>query len=365
MSSILVFEDSILQGKIIIDLLTENGHDTTLATTGEEGFNRLKEKEFDLILLDMVLPDYSGISLIRKINELIPEFETPIIVLSGLTDKENIIESLGMGINDYITKPFHPKELINRINIHLKLRNSYKRIKKVNEANDKFLSIMGHDLKDGFSAMFSGISLLERTFSSDATISKDMIVTEVLESAKQVNHLLDQLVTWGKMINSGIINNPEYFNINLAIEKVGNKLKPTIDAKNIDFVLDCNEDFEVFADLNEIETTIRNIISNARNFTPEKGTITVRTKSIEKEDKNYVVVSISDTGIGMKEEDLNNLFTSTHNVPSKNLYGNMGTGLGLSISKQLTEHNGGYLTIESEYGKGSTIHIAIPAEKQN
>ena len=119
MKRILIVKDSLLQGKIVSDSLIDHGFEINLAVTGEDAIQKITTKAFDLILTDRVLPDISGVHLIKKIKQLPNTANLLIIVLSGVTDKENVIESLGLGIHDYLTKPYHAKELMNRINIHL------------------------------------------------------------------------------------------------------------------------------------------------------------------------------------------------------------------------------------------------------
>jgi len=119
MKRILIVKDSLLQGKIVSDSLIDHGFEINLAVTGEDAIQKITTNAFDLILTDKVLSDISGVHLIKKIKQLPNTADLFIIVLSGVTDKENVIESLGMGIHDYLAKPYHTKELMNRINIHL------------------------------------------------------------------------------------------------------------------------------------------------------------------------------------------------------------------------------------------------------
>ncbi len=114
----------------------------------------------------------------------------------------------------------------------------------------------------------------------------------------------------------------------------------------------------VFADKRMFDTIIRNLLSNAIKFTPEHGMISISAK--QKDD--FVEVSISDTGIGIKSEDVNKLFRIDVNQITIGISKEKGTGLGLILCKEFVKKNGGTIGIESEEGKGSRFYVCIPSK---
>jgi len=360
MEKILIVEDSLLQGRMLQDLLIENDFHTDLAENGETALEKLDSQDFDLILMDMVLPDFSGIHLLKKIRALPDTSNIPIIVLSGLTDKENVIESLEMGIHDYITKPFHNKELINRINIHLRLRKAHLKLIEANSSNDKFLSILGHDLKNAFSSLYGSIDLIDR-FIDDAE-QRTKIIGIAKNTASDVNDLLDKLLLWGRMLNQGVRQNNTIIDLNQTTTQLLNKIADSIKGKKLDLQIQVDGEAIIEADINMVETSLRNILTNAIKFTKEGGLIKISSKSIEQGGINYHCVVVEDNGIGITKKSLLGLFDSAYQQVEKDTEGNMGVGLGLSIVSEMVRQCEGKLFVESQIGVGSTFTIGLPAK---
>lgn len=359
MERVLVVEDSLLQGKMLADLLQNNNCEAEVAVSGEAAIEKLKMGRYDLILMDMVLPDFSGIHLIKKIKQVPGVEDLPIIVLSGLTDKENVIESLEMGIHDYITKPYHAKELINRINIHLQLRRTHNKLIQANSANDKFLSVLGHDLKSSFTVLSSAIALLDRPIADE--VPRSTILKEARNTSRQVTALLDELLLWGRMMNKGIVQNNERFDFNNTAKTMIGKMEDGYRDKEIQWVDSIEGQALVEGDVNMVVAALRNIISNARKFTARGGQITFTSSTLEEGGRIFHCISIKDTGMGMSPQKVRNLFKSNYHPVEIDADGNRGVGLGLSIAKEFADKNGGKLLVESEEGQGSTFALALPA----
>ena len=127
--------------------------------------------------------------------------------------------------------------------------------------------------------------------------------------------------------------------------------------KEIDIHYDIPEDFVAFADENMFESVIRNLVSNSVKFTPKGGRITVSANSVS---ENLLEISITDSGIGMSQKMISDLFRLDKNISRKGTDGELSTGLGLIICKDFIEKHGGKMRIESEVGKGSTFRFTLP-----
>jgi signal transduction histidine kinase len=108
-----------------------------------------------------------------------------------------------------------------------------------------------------------------------------------------------------------------------------------------------------------LNTILRNIISNSIKFTPENGTITIIVHSSENSDE----IIVSDTGTGMSQETIDKLFKIDSNYTTEGTSGEKGTGLGLILCKEFVDKHNGKLWVESEVGKGTSIHISLPKKK--
>lgn len=148
----------------------------------------------------------------------------------------------------------------------------------------------------------------------------------------------------------------ESFSINKLIEDDLDFFGSVIKQKNIEMIFNKNEvGMLVVADKMMITTVLRNLINNAIKFTPRYGRITVSAKQAGE----YAEISVSDTGVGIKDDDKNKLFNFTTNVSTYGTEGEKGTGLGLVLCRDFVEKNGGTIWFNSEYGKGSTFYFTV------
>jgi CheY-like chemotaxis protein len=128
--------------------------------------------------------------------------------------------------------------------------------------------------------------------------------------------------------------------------------------KNIELVNEVSKELSVHADSNLLLQVFNNLISNAIKFTNEGGKITISAKPLV--DKKQIEFSVSDTGIGIKEEDIGKLFTVATKHTTTGTAGEKGSGLGLSLCKEIVEKHGGEISVESKYGYGTTFKFTIP-----
>lgn len=229
----------------------------------------------------------------------------------------------------------------------------------LNKTKDKLFSIISHDLRSPIGTL---TSLLELLATGQIKQEEFKEFSEVLSiRLTTVNSALDNLLAWAISQIKGIKVNPTSFIVHDIVEEVFEQLKEGISKKNIQFNNDVSKEVEVFADQNQIMIVIRNLISNAIKFTPNYGTIKVATANRD----TKVLISVEDTGVGMDEEEMKNLFNSDHKTSTLGTNNEKGTGIGLVISKELVKENGGKLSIKSKKGEGSTFIFTLPAFDEN
>ena len=112
--------------------------------------------------------------------------------------------------------------------------------------------------------------------------------------------------------------------------------------------------------MDKLVQVVTNLMSNAVKFTPEEGRIDIKGEVIAEDNKEYVRVSVSDTGSGIPEDQVEKVFEKFHQVDSLETKKKVGTGLGLSICREIMKHHEGRIWAESELGKGSTFYFTLP-----
>ncbi|MBK7029245.1 MAG: HAMP domain-containing histidine kinase [Bacteroidales bacterium] len=186
-------------------------------------------------------------------------------------------------------------------------------------------------------------------------------IQRYLESMRKTSsnlfRLLENLLQWARIQQGAITFNPETVKLLPIVHENLELMKDAAIHKGIRIDLNIPDHLSVFADINVLQTIMRNHISNAIKFTPKGGRVNISAKNT---DQNDVEISISDSGIGMKKAMLERLFQLDAKSGRPGTEGEPSTGLGLLLCKEFIEKHGGQINVESEEGKGSKFSFTIP-----
>ncbi len=247
-------------------------------------------------------------------------------------------------------------QIIQRSKAERDLKIQARELAEINAEKDRLLSIIAHDIKNPFVALLNLMDLLEEPMQAGNIEKIREIIGLVNASSKKTYDLLQNLLDWSRIQLGRLIPEPSVADACELVQKNLELMSETTAQKKIVLTLAHQKNNYVFVDSNMILTVLRNIISNALKFTPEKGAIHIDFTS----SGNELIISVADTGCGIREENLPFLFDR---IASTSKFGdsrNRGTGLGLLLAKELVEKNNGRIWATSEYGKGSIFYIALP-----
>ncbi|MCB1191330.1 MAG: hybrid sensor histidine kinase/response regulator [Leptospiraceae bacterium] len=363
---ILIVDDNPQNIQVLGQTIKEEGYKSAFARNGIQAIEFVKKKKPDLILMDVMMPEIDGIETCRRIKTELGLVEIPVIFLTGLTDSWNKTKAFEAGGVDFVTKPFVKEELLARVSVNVArklaedaLRESEKKLKSANEeltkalaTKDKFFSIIAHDLKSPFSLL---LNLSEFLSDEDVTqTEKNEIIQDLQQASKQTFNLLKNLLEWSRTQGGRIEFEPERLDLSLLVDK--NIQLMEANPKNISLVSKVSDTINVLADKNMIDTIIRNLLSNAIKFTPKNGKVEITAKIKDK----FVEICVSDNGVGIKPENIDNIFRIDIKHTTLGTEKEKGTGIGLILCKEFAETNGGTLWVESELGKGSNFFVTIP-----
>jgi len=250
------------------------------------------------------------------------------------------------------------RNITERIRVEEEIKLKNEELQKINAEKDRYFSIIAHDLRSPFSG-FLGLTELMAKGLPQMTLDEIQKITLLMRnSATNLFRLLGNLLEWSRMQRGLTTYIPTSFLLKPKIAKIMVWVLEGADQKEITVNYSIPEDLVVYADGNMFEAVIRNLVSNAVKFTPHGGRIIISAKSAA---DNSVEISVTDSGIGMNQKMLNNLFRLDVNTNRKGTQGEYSTGLGLTICRDFIEKHGGKLHIESEEKKGSTFSFTLPA----
>lgn len=239
--------------------------------------------------------------------------------------------------------------------LNSKLSESEQLLTDLNASKDKLFSIIAHDLKGPFQGLLGYSQILSNDIKHLSFEEISEVANNLNDAALHLFKLLENLLNWSRLQRGTFEYKPINFDILYLIEQNMGLIKARTEQKSIKASNKVKDSHFVFADINMVNTVLRNLLSNAVKFTPEGGQIGVELHA----DKHKTEICIFDTGVGMDENAIQNLFKidGVYTTPGTN--DEQGTGLGLLLCKDLVEKNNGILKVESQIGKGSCFTFTL------
>ena len=248
------------------------------------------------------------------------------------------------------------RDITERVLEEKLLKENEARLHELNATKDKFFSIIAHDLKSPFNSILGLSNLLMIQIQEKNHEGIEKYAEIIQKSSHHALDLLTNLLEWSRSQSGRMDFNPEYFDICALVNDVIKVSGDFARQKSIILSTELLHTVIVFADKAMVSTIMRNLISNAIKFTNTSGKILI--SSEQKQDE--LIISVSDNGVGIKKEEIENLFRIDKSYSTLGTQKEKGTGLGLILCKEFMEKHGGKIWAESEEGKGSKFKFSMP-----
>jgi signal transduction histidine kinase len=371
-SRILVIDDELGLREGCRRALKRQGYEVEVAATGQEGLVKVQADHFDLVLVDVMMPDISGIDLLQIIHGHAPD--TVCIIITGYATVELAVAAMKMGAYDFVAKPFSDDILILAVGKGLegrRLEQEARRLRHIEEeagrlANEKamleelnrvksaFMRKVAHELRAPIAAIQSFLNSILEGYGSPET--QHLMEQKAAERAGELLELVDDLLNLSRIKDVKLEPIKRELNLATVLDDVLSLHGPEAAEKQITLEVECQTCPPISADPVYIKQLWTNLISNAIKYTPKGGRVTVRLFP----QAETIVGQVADTGIGIAKEDLPRLFEEFFRTEQAKAFAQHGTGLGLAIVKQIVQEYGGEIQVESEPGIGTTFTFRLP-----
>ena len=378
---ILLIEDNLAEARLLqefIKLTKSQNFGLVHVQRLQDGINQLNSQKYDVILLDLTLPDSQGLSSIPQLLQQNPS--NPIIVLTNTNDEELAIEAVRQGAQDYLVKRHvNPDTLVrsvryaverkqfleqlNQINQTLETQVEEKttellKSQEINQLKSEFMAMLSHDIRNPLNTILLAAGLIEK-YQKELTNNSQIDYVQLIRSAiKNVSHLVDEASLIGKSDSGQLPYQPHILNLeNLCSELVEQSQLPAQE-QQLNLIFTSSEHcFEFLGDETLLKHIISNLLNNAIKYSIPGGTVLFELIKQEK----TVILRFQDQGIGMSEKDQKKLFQPFHR--GENIGIIPGSGLGLTIVQQCVIAHRGEITVNSQVGVGSTFTVTLPITK--
>ena len=375
-SRILVIDDELGLREGCRRALQRHGFEVDVAGTGEAGLDKVRESSFDLALLDIMMPDISGIDLLRMVHDHDPDIVC--IIITGYATVELAVAAMKLGAYDFIAKPFSDDNLVLAVEKGLDKRHleqEARRLQRVEEearrlaqersmleeldrVKSAFMRKVAHELRAPIVAIESFMNSILEGYGSPEI--QQLMQERAAQRAQELLALVDDLLNLSRIKDVKLKTAKQDVSLQQILDQVLRLHGPEAERKEIILQVDCQDCPSIRADPTHIKQLWTNLISNAIKYTPQKGSVSVRLWI----DESTLVGQVADTGIGIAQEDLPRLFEEFYRTEQAKSFAQYGTGLGLSIVKEIVEEHGGGISVDSELGKGTRFTFRLPANTQ-
>jgi len=235
-------------------------------------------------------------------------------------------------------------------------------LKELDKMKSEFIAMVTHELRAPIAAVEQQLTVILNKMAGEVTEKQAQLLSRAKERTKGLLALIKDLLDLSKIEAGKMVQYKEPLPLQEVIQRVVDLMKAEADNKKIDLQFPAPSRISLInADRNSMEGIFTNLISNAIKYTPEGGKVWVNLN----EEGGFVKATVSDTGIGIKKEDLPRIFDKFYRVKTSETRQIVGTGLGLSIVKSIVDAHLGSINVESEEGGGTTFNVLFPKESDS
>ena len=360
---VLLIEDNPGDARLIREMLRDAGagqtvidleHAARLAT----GLERLSSAGADVVLLDLSLPDSSGLATFEAVHDARPD--TPIVVLSGLADQDVAVRALQFGAQDYLVKgEVDGGAILRSVRYAIERQRLEAARRQLERQRDEFFSSVSHDLRTPVASIKAAIGVVLANEPPNMPPALHRLLTNIELAADELAELINDLLEIARLQAGRVELWRSQVDLREVIGRAVGALEPLFETRGqrLDLVLP-SESVAASVDVERLGRVLRNLLANAQKYGRPGGKTSVTLERRAKE----VCIAVADDGPGIPTEDQERIFERFYRVSSAPAAGPPGTGLGLAIARALIELHGGRLWVDSTLGRGSTFHIRLPID---
>ncbi|MBK4728898.1 response regulator [Oxynema sp. CENA135] len=374
--TILIVDDTPDNLRLLSAMLSDRGYEVRKAINGRMALIAVEAAHPDLILLDIMMPEMDGYEVCTQLKSSPVTEEIPVIFLSALNEINDKVKAFTVGGADYISKPFHEREVLIRVENRLMLRRLQKQLseqntklleqnERLNQLNaelersnqelEQFAYVVSHDLQSPLQSIIGFVDLLAYKYKNKLDEKANRYIYFIEDGAKRMQQLIQGLLAYSRVGRKG--GEFEPVDCKAIVDAVTHNLSASIAASDAEII--CHALPEAIADPLQLSQVFQNLIGNAIKFCRPEEPPKVEISAERKDDQ--WLFKVSDNGIGIEAEYFQRIFEIFQRLHTPEEY--PGTGIGMAICKKIVERHGGQIWVESTVNVGTTFYFTLPCDR--
>ena len=366
---LLVVDDNQDNRDVLARRLEKQGHWAVTAASGAEALAALSEQPFDLVLLDIMMPEMDGYQVLSRIKADPATRRLPVIMISALDEMESVVRCIEMGAADYLPKPFNPTLLRARVGASLRekrardrelryaaeIAENLRKLQELERLRDDLTHMIVHDLRTPLTSLMSGLQTVPLV--GDLNEVQAEMLEIAVDGSGTLLGMINDLLDVEKMEQETVPLDLSPLRPDVLVERAMAQVAMLAQSGQLTLAAEADPALPEFSgDEDKLRRTLVNLLGNAIKFTPPGGTVTAAAAC----DADGLRFSICDTGEGIPPEAFERIFEKFGQVENRKAGRKMSTGLGLAFCKLAVEAHGGRIWVESRPGEGSTFCFTVP-----
>ncbi len=354
---ILVVDDNTEFVDLARKILESNNFQVSVALDGKTAIEKALLDAPECVLLDLKLPDISGEEVLSKVKEI--DKDIAIVVITGYGGEQVAVEMMRKGAIDFLSKPIDNEVLLSSIKNALEIRDAQIEDRQFLRypGLERFFPFLAHEIRNPLHAISGALAIIQRRSDlKDEILGRSIKI--IYEEVKHLNGFVQECLNFVRPPNIVRFVEVEISEIISVVMNIISHMFES-EAKKIKVVTQLDPQLpKIYANYEEIKQAFLNIVRNAFEAMPQGGQLTIQTYT-RSDSPQYICVTFTDTGMGIKKENLGNLFNPFFTTKPR------GTGLGLALCRRIIyERHHGKIHIESEEDIGTTVKVELPVGRR-
>lgn len=361
---VLVIDDDRMSQMMLVRNLRQAGYDVESAGDGADGLAKMREKSFDLVILDYLMPGMDGYEVLGEITSDETLRQVPVVVVSGIGDVTNAATLIEAGAADYLTKPVDSGLLRARVSrcidakrMREREQRLYAELRELQALRDSLTHMIVHDLRTPLTSLLASLKTVVQMGDEMSADRKARLLGLAVNGGEALVGMIGDMLDVNKLEGGGTLLTPASADLVAVAREAEAQVAALAEKAGVTLALAAPSDLEPLSvDVTKLVRVLVNLLGNAVKATDAGGSVTIALAPLA----TGARFEVRDTGVGIAPEHLAHVFEKFYRVDMAGKPNRVSTGLGLTFCKMVVEAHGGSIGATSKAGQGTTIWFELP-----